>query len=388
MSFGAKLGRIATHTIIVLGSLAQGFLSANAVENERARHSEETGGVPPAPWVHLGPLRIRDLTPFGLLRMDFLPAHAVTAPPRTWALELNLSYQNTYVLSRNVADYLRARGGGNRVHLGPEDVPAILAIGDEAYIVDGELGVFDLTGHYRFSPHWGGYFTVPAFIFRKGFLDSTIEGFHNLVGVGTGDRELTDRNQFFVLRKTKGGTVTFTSPPDDGLGDPAIGVRYSVVPVPRRWNVIVETAVKPAFRDARAYVASGETDYGLQVSLQGFFERQALYLTTSLVSYGGTDLQGISDQRMRVPTGIFAWEFKMSRHVNGILQFYASPSVIRDTDLEELKANKYLTSLGIQAESHNWVYRFALTENLFTFENTADIAVTLSIAKVFPPARR
>src|SRR6185436_3199311 len=133
---------------------------------------------------HLGPVRIRDLTPFGILRLDFLPAHAVTAVRGTWAIEVNLSYQNTFVLSENVADYLHAKGGGSRVLLSQSDVDAIAAFPDDAVLVDGELGVFDLTAHYRFSSHWGAYVTLPLLVFQDGFLDSTIENFHDLFRIG------------------------------------------------------------------------------------------------------------------------------------------------------------------------------------------------------------
>jgi hypothetical protein len=339
-------------------------------------------------WVHLGPLRIRDLTPFGILRMDFLPAHAVTSVPGTWALEVNLSYQNTYILSDNVADYLRAKGNGTRVRYSQADVDAILALPGEAYIVDGELGVFDLTAHYRFSEHWGTYLTVPALVFDGGFLDSTIEGVHNLLGIGDENRNLVERNQFFVVSKTKSGTLTFLSPPGDGLADPVIGARYSLVALPKKWNVIVEAAIKPSFRDAKPYLSSGQTDFGIQVSGQWFFRRQALYLSGSLVEFGGVDLAGIDHENQLVPTAIFAWEYRMARKVNAIMQFYASPSVVRETDLQELKATKYLTSLGLQGTAKSWAWRVAVTENLFSYENTPDIAFTFSIAKVFAPGAK
>ncbi|HEX6929613.1 MAG TPA: hypothetical protein VF267_10205, partial [Gammaproteobacteria bacterium] len=44
----------------------------------------------------LGPLRLRDLTPFALQRLDFLPASASARYPEGWALEANLSYTNTF----------------------------------------------------------------------------------------------------------------------------------------------------------------------------------------------------------------------------------------------------------------------------------------------------
>ena len=316
--------------------------------------------------------------------MDFLPAHAVSATPGTWALELNMSYQNTYVLSDNVADYLRAKGGGRRVRYTEADLAGIVALPGEAYIVDGELGVIDLTAHYRFTHHWGAYLTLPALFYERGFLDSTIEGFHNLIGVGQENRDLAEQNQFFVVSKTRSGTLAFSEPPSEGLADPVLGARYSIVAEPKRWNVIVEASVKPSFREAKALVSSGQTDYGVQVSAQWFFRRQALYLAGSAVQYGGVEIEGIDHENLLVPTMTLAWEFGMGRKVNGIIQLYASPSVVRDTDLDELKETKYLTSLGIQGLVKTWVWRLALTENLLTFENTADIAATLSVAKIFP----
>ncbi|MBZ0089230.1 MAG: hypothetical protein K8H90_02515, partial [Thermoanaerobaculia bacterium] len=61
------------------------------------------------------------MTPFGLGRLDMLPAHAVTATPHTFAFELNASYQNTWALSDNVRDYLERRGSRR----GPLDEAAI-----------------------------------------------------------------------------------------------------------------------------------------------------------------------------------------------------------------------------------------------------------------------
>src|SRR5262245_12084045 len=87
-------------------------------------------------WHGLGLLRVRDMTPFGLTRLDMLPAHAVAAPPGTFAIEANISYQNTWARSENVARYLNTRGGARR-ELTSADVAAILALPGDAYLVDG-----------------------------------------------------------------------------------------------------------------------------------------------------------------------------------------------------------------------------------------------------------
>ncbi len=53
-----------------------------------------------------GMLRSRDLTPFGFLRLDMRPAHAISIEPHTFAFETELGYQNTWALSPNVEKYL------------------------------------------------------------------------------------------------------------------------------------------------------------------------------------------------------------------------------------------------------------------------------------------
>jgi len=98
----------------------------------------------------LGPLRIRDMTPFNLLRLDMLPAHAVAAGRGSWAIEADVAYSNTFVMSDNVRDYLEGRGGGRR-RLTQADADAILGLGEDAYYVDGEFGLLDLTGRSRTS---------------------------------------------------------------------------------------------------------------------------------------------------------------------------------------------------------------------------------------------
>jgi hypothetical protein len=334
-------------------------------------------------WSHIGLLRVRDLTPFGILRLDFLPAHAVTARPGTWALEANLSYQNTYVLSDNVAEYLRERGGGGRVKLTQADVDAIAAMGEEAYLVDLELGLIDLTAHYRFSRHWGGYLTVPVILFRDGYLDSTIEGFHDRFGFDTANRDVTLRNDFQVVVAAGGNALlTVLEPPGDGIGDPVLGVRYSLFPEPGRWNLILESAVKVAWRDDRPFLSSGKSDAGVQVSLQKFFDRQAFYLTASGVYFSGSDTQVTPDLEKLIPTVVVGWERRLTRRTNAILQLYASPSVVGDSTLDELTAEKYLLSLGFQARRGGWFYRFAFTENLQNFSNTPDVGLTFSVARV------
>ena len=125
-------------------------------------------------------LRERDLSPFGFLRLDMRPAHAVWTPPGSWVVAVLLGYQNTWVLSPNVEQYLKWLPGRRR--LGPADVAAIRALPGEDYLVDLELGLIDVTLHRRLTDHWSVNAIVSGVNYSGGFLDGTIEDFHKAFG--------------------------------------------------------------------------------------------------------------------------------------------------------------------------------------------------------------
>ena len=358
--------------------------SASADQGGAGAAVTESAAAPLEPafasWQTLGLMRVRDMTPFGMNRLDMLPAHAVAATPRTFAFEFNLTYQNTWALSENVEEYLEERNV-ERGALTQVDLQNILSMPGEAYLVDGEYGLVDLTLHYRMSSHWGLYATIPYYFFGGGTLDSTIESFHDTVGFSNAGRTFVPRNQFQAVVKLQGAQLLMNAPPQNDLGDPVLGARYSLFDRPREWNLIVETALKVPLKDQERLVSTGEADLGLQVSYQRFFERNALYLTLAGVYVGGFD-PAIADDAI-VPTVIAGWETRLSQRTNLILQAYWSESVVTETELEELSADKLQATLGVQWLFRDAVLRLGVTENLANFNNTPDVGVTLSFAKAF-----
>ena len=341
--------------------------------------AETTDGAP-AGWQTLGLMRVRDMTPFGIARLDMLPAHAVPATPGTFAFEVNVSYQNTWALSENVKDYLAARGI-ERGEIGTQDIAAIVALPGDAYVFDGELGLVDLTLHYRVSRHFGVYATIPYHTFQGGFLDSTIEDFHDAVGFGSAGRELAPRNRFLALGSLERGTVVIDETPNNEFGDPVFGLRYSLTSSPSRYNVVIEGAAKLALVDSDSrLVSTGRDDFGLQLSLQRFFTRNALYLSLAGVYYQSPD--PAFSKETWIPTVIAGWETRITRHTNLILQGYVSRSAVQETTLDELSANKIQMTLGIQRLYRGNLVRFGITENLANFDNTPDVGVNLSVARI------
>ncbi|MET0534740.1 MAG: hypothetical protein ABW171_10995, partial [Steroidobacter sp.] len=124
-----------------------------------------------------GLLRSRDLTPFGFLRLDMRPAHAVSIEPGSWAIETQVDYQNTWALSPEVEKYLTSLEPTGRRNLGTAELQAIRDLPGENYLIDMEMSAVDLTLHYKFSPRLTGYLVTTAVTFEGGFLDSTVERF-------------------------------------------------------------------------------------------------------------------------------------------------------------------------------------------------------------------
>ena len=331
-------------------------------------------------WQTLGLMRVRDMTPFAIARLDMLPAHAVPATPGTFAFEVNVSYQNTWALSDNVKDYLETRGV-ERGAIAADDVAAIIDLPGDAYLFDGELGLADLTLHYRFNRHVGIYATVPYLTAGGGFLDATIEGFHDAVGFSSAGRELAPRNSWIAVGNVERGTIVLAEPPESRLGDPVFGLRYSLTSAPGPYNVVLEAAAKLALSDGSERLAStGNNDYGLQVSLQRFFTRNALYLSLAGVYYQSPD--PAFSRTAWIPTVIAGWEARLSKNTNFILQGYLSESVVTETALDELSAEKIQATIGIQRLYRGNVLRFGITENVANFNNTPDVGVNLSIARI------
>jgi len=337
-------------------------------------------------YAKFGLLRERDLTPFGFLRLDMRPAHAVWTPPGSWGVEVLLGYQNTWVLSPNVQQYLESLPG--RRHLGPAEAQAIRALPGEAYLVDLELGLIDVTLHRKLTDHWGVNATISGVHYSGGFLDSTIEDFHRAFGFSSFGRPAVARNGVNVILDLKGAQTPFlNSPPDGGVLDPTFGVRYSLAANPAPWNLVLESAVKVPIAGQRDFLSTGNTDVGAQATLQRFSGRHAGYASASAVRTKGSGLTA-TDHTQIVPTYIFGYEYSLSQRTGIVAQYYISPSVLThdDTDLEELLRTKYQISVGVRHRIDASVWSFAITENTGSFNNTPDIG--FQIGWTYSPAFR
>jgi hypothetical protein len=329
-----------------------------------------------------GPLRARDLTPFGFLRLDMRPAHAVSIEPGGWALETEFASQNTWAMSPRVEDYLTGLESGGRRALGDTELAAIRDLPGENYLVDLEMTMVDVTLHHAFTPRLSGYLITSAISYEGGFLDGTIESFHDTFGLSTFGRPAVARNDANVIYDLKSASFTQLGgpPTSGGFLDPTIGLRYSGIPLGGAWQLSIEAAVKVPIAGERRMLSTGRTDYGLQASAQWRGARQAFYANASTVYFSGGDFW-IRHERQIVPTVVLAYEYALTANTNVTLQGYASTSVYSrsETDLPELLGNKYQLTAGVRHRRGDVVLSFGITENVQNINNTPDVAFQLGV---------
>ena len=337
----------------------------------------------PAEAQYYGLLRERDLTPFGFMRLDMRPAHAVSTEPGSWAVETDIAFQNTWALSPEVEKYLVGLEASGRRELGPEELQAIRDLPGENYLVDLEAAVYDVTVHYKFAQDWSGYLVASAVDFHGGFMDDAIEQFHEAFGFSTFGRPALARNRVNTVMKLKGADYSNVGGSAGGLLDPVFGLRYSSPQRARGWNYSVEGALKLPVAGQREFLSTGRTDLGVQVSAQHHGARQAWYLNAAGVWYGGGQVPSPRHSQL-VPTLVVGYERRLTARTHLNLQGYVSPGMYShdETELRELRATKYQATLGVRHRVKHQVFTFAITENLQNVNNTPDVSFQLGYAWV------
>lgn len=334
---------------------------------------------------YYGLLRARDLTFFSLPHLDLRPAHALAIPPGGWAIETSIGYQNTWSLSPEVERFLTRLPG--RRELGPAEVEAIRALPGENYLIDAEIGLLDLTFHHALTEHWSLYATASAVAFNGGVGDSAIEHFHETFGFSSFGRRALARNRVrLVLDLRDVQRVELGAPTRGGLLDPTIGLRYSGVPVPERWNLVLEAAIKVPVDGRRDFLSTGEAEPGVQATLQYFGTRHAFYASAAAVRYGSDQLLPGTSRRI-VPTGVIGIEYRWSPRTHWLLQGYVSRPTRpgHETELADLTRTKFQASLGVYRAFGSALLSLAITENLQHLNNTPDVGLQLGLVWVPVP---
>jgi hypothetical protein len=324
-----------------------------------------------------GLLRTRDLSAFGVLRLDMLPAHALKAAPGTWTVEASVGYQNTWSMSPNVEEYIQGRGMRRRI--GPAQVAAIRALPDgDKFLFDFELGVVDVMFHRRLDENWSLYAQASAIAYTGGFMDGPIENFHRTVGYRDYVRPALQRDRFAVVAELQGAHLEQFGAPSGGLLDPSFGARYETASRYAPWNFIVEGALKAPLGGTRAFLSNGNVDLGLQATVQRTFGRHAAHAAFATVYTRDGGLLGPLG-RSWVPTATVGYEYAFGPDTALVGQVRASRNAIdaSDTDLRAVLKTQVQAAAGIRHRVGASVFTLGFNEHLGSFNAMPDLQLHL-----------
>jgi Protein of unknown function (DUF3187) len=327
-------------------------------------------------WRLGGPLKVRNLSPFSLLRMDFMPPPTVASLQPGWEIEARLTHANNFVLSDNAQGFLAARS--RQAPLSLHDVNTLLALNGDVLYFDGSVTSLDLGTRYVLDEHWSGFVQLPLLYYSGGFSDEAINEFHNSFGFGASGRDLVARDRYQILIRHSGDSlVLLDSPSGIRIGDPVFGIRYAGE-LAQDWFVVAEGTVKFPAGEVDDYVSSGAIDYGAQLSLQKQFGRQGAYLSLSNMWLGDAERFPASF-RDEVPEVLLAYEFGATTHTSLVLQASWSKTAFK-SGTPPLSTDEYLVSLGARHRRGSLAYDVSLTQNLVNYDNTMDVALTFGVS--------
>jgi Protein of unknown function (DUF3187) len=275
-----------------------------------------------------------------------------------------------------VEKYLTGLESSGRRGLGEAELSEIRDLPGENYLIDLEMSAVDVTVHYGISPHLSAYLVTSAVSYDRGFIDGTIERFHEVFGLSSFGRPAVARNNVNLIYDLKSASFASLgrSPTSGGLLDPTLGLRYSGIQLGRAWQLSLEGAVKLAIDGERELLSTGRSDYGLQAAAQWRGARQAFYANASAVYYSGGEFLVQQDAQV-IPTLIVGYEYALTANTNLSIQGYASTSMYSraETGLPELLGNKYQVAAGFRHRRDHLLISFGITENVQNINNTPDV---------------
>ena len=168
----------------------------------------------------------------------------------------------------------------------------------ETLLFDGETTRLDLGWRWR-GTRWEAGIRVPWLRHDEGFLDNTIEGWHNLFGLPNGNRDRRPDDALAFRWSRDNVTLLDRTGAVSGLGDVRLSLGRELT-AGNDWSLGARAVVKLPTGDADDLTGSGATDttVGLAFAhhrLAGS-ERWRLTAAVSLTALGEADLAGVDTE--------------------------------------------------------------------------------------------
>ncbi|WP_386714703.1 DUF3187 family protein [Litoribrevibacter euphylliae] len=235
---------------------------------------------------------------------------------------------------------------------------------------DGETWRLTPSWSMGFDNGWQASAELPIVRHSSGFLDNSIDKFHEVFNFREGSRDDFPRNELVYGYQNGSDLDYIIQGSENGIGDLRLQLSKSFTDSP----FIVHLHLKAPTGDEDKLMGSGSWDAGASVSYlkTQIFEIDTLSFAAELGQHYLGDAEQIRNQKKHVTTlhtGIF-WEAIPDVILKGQLE---SHSKLSESNLEPVESEALQLTLGLTlytASSHQW--DIAISEDLKT-DSTADV---------------
>jgi hypothetical protein len=282
------------------------------------------------------------------------------------------------------------RDGGSseaRVTLNLVSFAEIDTSGTDGAELDGETYHALFSFSHNVTDRWEVAAQLPFLYHSGGFMDSTVDNFHDLFGLPEGDRPNQGQNQLLFATRETGQTPFRLDSSTGGIGDVRLNSRYLLTaPGANARQFAVHAGLKLATGDADDLLGSGATDYSAGL---GYSDPVTLGgLRTTLSAHAGILVLGdgdvLSDQQEdTVGFGGLQLTFAATRRVDLIAQIQGA-SAYYDSNLDVLGSSTVQLAFGanVNFPDSGWDWRFGIIEDGLS-DVMPDFALHMEISRQF-----
>lgn len=319
-----------------------------------AAHGEPDPSGPAYDNIGLGNFTLRLLTFQNLIRPSQTSVSFYELEPGRWNVTLSLGYGNIWNFDRN------------------------------AYIVDGEWANADLRLAYTVNERLELGMLLTTSLRHGGYFDRAVEGFHDAFGLEQNARDEFERNDVMVNRYWRIFKVASLTERSSGLND---------IPLFLNWELTRGDRDTPAIR----LQPSITLPTGAEEELEGYGSPTFSLSLLAAKRLGDSphhvygELYGsYSDdqRRLGVPInqevfgGMLTWEIRSSARFSWVVQYHVLSPLAQD--FEEFSREAHHVNVGFKQRLKNGcMVEASVQENLFYFNNSADVAVQAAISRAF-----
>ncbi|MBI2381462.1 MAG: DUF3187 family protein [Gammaproteobacteria bacterium] len=321
-------------------------------------------------------------SPFSALSLQMAAPRSEGLKAGEWALRASLSHSNVFILSDWPKGYLEFRGHDEPISA--EDGQRLFAgFSDEFYYLDGEFSQAHVWLEYGVSDSLSAYLDINGQANGGGVFDGLIEGFHDVFGFGSADRDIMERDQFQAALRLGRDEVLLLEPDKrSGLGDPVLGLRYGQA-LSDVWRLELQAAAKLSTQDASYFYASGDDDVGLQASLAWAGENQHWLFSAHAIQLGDSPLFP-SSLRERLYQLRVDHVYRWSRDLHILTAITGTQSLFDPGKVEEnLADDSYQASISLRFGEDAGYYSLGLSENLVNLDTSADLSLHVAVGMEF-----